>query len=184
MAGRKPKPNVVKAATGNPGKRDLPDPLMRPEVLFAEPPDELGEDPVAIEEWRRVMPELVKHQLYARVDQAFLMAYCLAYAEFVRATAELQRLRAAVDCSATSANHLAEIYETTGRTGNKMLRISPLVKLRNEALAIMQKFGSEFGFSPVARVRVTGDPQGDLFGNPEGDNANENAKRGFGALGS
>jgi phage terminase small subunit len=55
-----------------------------------------------------------------------------------------------------------DTYETAGKNG-RMFRARPEVGIANEAIRTMTRVGSEFGFSPAARLRLRGVDQGDLF---------------------
>jgi hypothetical protein len=76
MAGRKPKPTVLKLITGNPGRRPLNrrEPKLRPGIPSCPP----HLSPEAKREWSRVIPLLAECRLVTEVDRAALAAYCQA----------------------------------------------------------------------------------------------------------
>jgi phage terminase small subunit len=83
VRGRKPKPTAVKRATGNPGRRPLPE--AEPE--FAEPAAEDLTPPAWLseyerEEWGRIVPELVRVGLVRSVHLSALGIICGLYANY------------------------------------------------------------------------------------------------------
>ncbi|HWX48138.1 MAG TPA: phage terminase small subunit P27 family [Roseomonas sp.] len=147
MKGRKPKPSHLKLVDGNPGKREIPLDPLRLQSVEAEPPSYL--DSYAREAWNQVVPPLVQKQLFTQLDHVALATWCAAYGQWRRA---LEALEAAGE----------DTYVTEGRMG-KMIRARPQVGIANEAIRVMNAVGSNFGFSPAARLRLRGVEQGDLF---------------------
>ena len=89
MKGRKPIPDVIKKATGNPGKRAL-----NIENLMV--PPELPDMPAwlkteAKKEWKRITEDLHKLGLLQRVDRPALAMYCRIWARWVYAEKQLSR---------------------------------------------------------------------------------------------
>lgn len=78
--GRKPKPTAVKQATGNPGKRKLPEaePVFEPGPVVA--PEWL--DKYEREEWERIVPELVRAGIAKPVHLSLLVGICALYSAF------------------------------------------------------------------------------------------------------
>ncbi|MBL8659395.1 MAG: phage terminase small subunit P27 family [Rhodospirillales bacterium] len=146
MRGRKPTPTALKVIRGNPGKRRIEHACPEPEALFAPPPDWLA--PLAAERWRQLMPELVRWGLFTRLDADSLAAYCSYYALF------RDQLAAAAEVGAVVA------------TPSGYAMTNPHLTNANKAARMMQGFGTEFGLSPAARVRLKGTAQGEL---PLGD---------------
>lgn len=125
---------------GNAGKRkskvaSIPATASAPAVR---PPSWLV-DPVAVEEWVRVTPELLKMRILTQMDHTPLAMYCQAFATWVSAT---QRL-------ATEGH----TYTTKSKHG-EMDRLRPEVKLADAAERSMQRYGAQFGLGPLARTRV------------------------------
>lgn len=88
MAGRHPKPTVVKMLEGNPGKRALnmnepvcTDPPVMPQHIF--------EDALAAEKWDEVLAAMPPG-VYARLDVAMLAQYAQAYAMMIRAGEQIR----------------------------------------------------------------------------------------------
>jgi P27 family predicted phage terminase small subunit len=126
---------------GNPGKRKLrsgPQPSRAESV--PEPLPFLSEH--AIEEWRRVAPELHVLGLLTPLDHAAFGAYCHAYAQWRTAVELLQRM------AATDPARGLLIKTAVGERRN------PLVKIAVDAATNMLQFAREFGLTPVARARL------------------------------
>jgi P27 family predicted phage terminase small subunit len=135
-AGRPPKPAALKALAGNPGQRPIkPEPEPTKGAPRA-PHDLKGE---ALAEWGRIVPELDALGLLAKVDRAYLVAYCESWASFDQARQEVAERGALV----------------TGRDG--YLVKNPAAQIMKDAADMMLKFGSRFGLSPVDRARLTVD---------------------------
>lgn len=135
--GPRPIPTALKLLRGNPGKyptnTDEPRPLMFPSV--PEPPTFLSG--YALEEWRRITPELHRMRLLSLVDINALAAYCLSYERW-RTAEELAKVRGLV-------------IEKRG----KLDRVNPLIALAERSAAQMVRYASEFGLTPASRSRIT-----------------------------
>lgn len=92
-------------------------------------------DPVARDEWNRVVPELQQSGILTPVDAIPLAAYCQAYSQW----------RAA---------------EERVRKDGMMIgqRIHPLLKHSVALLAELRRIAAEFGFTPAARMKVATPP--------------------------
>jgi phage terminase small subunit len=82
-SGGKPKPTKLKVLTGNPGKRPLPENEMSPEPITPEAPAWMPKEAQC--EWHRLVPELAKLGVLARLDRSTLTAHCLAWEAMQRA---------------------------------------------------------------------------------------------------
>ncbi|MFF7365827.1 phage terminase small subunit P27 family [Streptomyces sp. NPDC008125] len=83
-----PQPDNVRALRGNPGGRPAPKRVAaRPGA--PSPPTWL--DTEAKAEWRRVVPELDRLGVLAKVDRAALTTYCAAWSKFAAAEKLLQQ---------------------------------------------------------------------------------------------
>lgn len=114
MPGPPPKPTALKIAAGNPGHRPLN--LSEPKPTIGRPkmPSHLSE--YARQEWRRVVPQLLEMGVLTVVDGPMLALYCEAYAEYVKATEEIQR------------------DGLTFRTESGLIKQNPAVGIRREAM--------------------------------------------------
>lgn len=135
MRGRKPKPTILKALAGNPGKRRVND--AEPQVPNGLPdcPDFLDDEAKA--EWFRVASILNQMGLLTRADRSALAAYCVAYSRWVHAEAEVKK------------------YGTVVLSPNKKFPMkSPYLSIADQAMESMRKFMVEFGLTPSSRSRI------------------------------
>jgi P27 family predicted phage terminase small subunit len=133
--GPKPIPTSLKKLNGNPGKRPFNEHEPQPAVLAPEPPDFLTES--ALEEWNRLIPELLDLGLVSVLSRATIAAYCQSYGRWKEAEA-----------------HLAEeSYVLIGEKGGSYQ--NPWLAIANKAIEQMQKISAEFGMTPSSQSRVT-----------------------------
>ena len=131
--GPPPKPPQLKLLEGNPGKRPLNLPAVKP-TPGAQCPSFLHE--VAQLEWKRIVPELMKLGLLTQIDRAALAAYCEAWADFKRAAEQTKnRPLTVVAGNGTEVQH-------------------PALVIKRAAMEKIRQFAAEFGFTPSARGRV------------------------------
>ncbi|MBI1207494.1 MAG: phage terminase small subunit P27 family [Azospirillum sp.] len=97
-------------------------------------------DAAAKKEWRRVVPELAKLGLLARLDQAALASYCEAFATYAKAVGGLQDKGLIV----------------VDAKGNQ--KPSPLVKIANDAAQRIERLAKVLGLTPEARQRLKAEP--------------------------
>lgn len=139
MAGRRPKPTVLKELQGNPGHRPLnkrePKPTGTPTC-----PSHLDKE--AKKEWKRISVELTSLGLLTSVDRAALAAYCAAYSRWARAETNIQKFGDVI------------------KTPNGFAAPNPYVTIANRALDHMRKFAIEFGLTPASRSRLQVSPTG------------------------
>ena len=135
MRGRKPKPTSIRLLEGNPGRRPLND--REPDAPEGVPdcPDYL--DDVAKAEWFRTAAVLSEMGLLSRADRTALAAYCVAYARWVEAEAQVKR------------------YGTIVKSPEKGFPMkSPYLTVADQALETMRKLMVEFGLTPSSRSRI------------------------------
>ena len=135
MAGRRPTPTHLKVLAGNPGKRPLPVDEPKPEIKAPEPPDYLCE--IALEEWNRIVPELLKLKLVSEIDRTGVILYCESYARWVTAIQDIKTLGTVV------------------LTGSGTLMKNPAVNVANESLDAIRKMLVEYGMTPASRSKVS-----------------------------
>jgi P27 family predicted phage terminase small subunit len=132
--GPKLTPTSLKRLRGNPGKHRLsggePDPSA---VASVDPPDMLSD--VARQEWQRLAPELLRLGLLTVVDLGLLAMWCSSWATFCEAERQL-----------------SEGPLCTDRNG--LVRRSPWIIVRRDAVETMLKVADRMGFSPSARVAL------------------------------
>lgn len=134
MRGRKAKPTAVKELEGNPGKRKLNKQEPKPETAIpACPPHIKG---VARTEWTRITTELHALKIIARIDRAALVAYCQAWADYVKACKKVEKEGEVI------------ISDKGGMYQN------PWVSIKNSSMDRLVKISAEFGMTPSSRARV------------------------------
>lgn len=131
--GRPPKPTALKLITGNPGKRALNQNEPKPTQGAPLCPSDL--DPEAKREWRRVVPELDRIGMLAKVDRACLVCYCETWALYRVCQRKI----------------VAEgpTYETDYGPKKR-----PEVAIASQCLAHIRAFCAEFGLTPSSRGRM------------------------------
>jgi P27 family predicted phage terminase small subunit len=144
MRGRKPAPTHLKLVRGNPGKRRLNKAEPAPERVMPSPPPELSAD--ARLEWDRVAGELHRIGVLSGIDRAALAAYCQAYGRWVVAERAIAKM--------AERDPLTEGLMIKTTNGNAVQ--NPLVGTANKAMADVVHYAAEFGMTPSARSRITG----------------------------
>jgi P27 family predicted phage terminase small subunit len=134
--GRKPKPYQLKLLEGNRGKRKLTKP--------PDPSGELGPPPSSLNTtgrqlWRLIVKWYGSIGIVKEADTKTVEIFCRAFSDYKKYTAEIKKYGA--------------WYEMP--TGS--IRLHPRVIMRDRAVAVIHRFGSELGFTPVARQRLTSD---------------------------
>ena len=132
--GRPPKPTALKLLQGNPGKRPLNKREPRPEAGAPTRPEWLL--PEAKREWNRIVPELVRMGLLAKIDRASLAAYCQCWARYVEAQKDI------------------ETHGATFETATGYLAPRPSVGIANQMLQRISALSAKFGFTPSDRGRI------------------------------
>jgi P27 family predicted phage terminase small subunit len=154
MAGRPRKPDQIKAAQGNPGRRRLVDRDPPPETSrkIAIPP-QLGPEAIAV--WRRLAPELQLVNLMRATDVEPFARYCQLVVEYWKLSAEID-----------GQGHR---YETESKHG-KLWRMNPTFAARNLIARRLEALESGFGLTPRARqeimARLAASPPGLPFDTP------------------
>lgn len=160
MKGRKAKPDALKLAQGNPGKRHIsidPEnetPEELPEIT-GNIPSELSERARGV--WKKLVPELSRMRFLKESDRAAFTRYCEYCGEWWRLTKD-------IEAEGTS-------YWTESAHG-KMQRINPKFIVRERIEKSLERLDDRFGLNPAARQqmmqRLAGvlpsSPPGGLFG--------------------
>jgi P27 family predicted phage terminase small subunit len=95
-------------------------------------------------EWTRLTAELAKLNLITHLDRGVLATYCVAYALWVEAIEQVQRIGTVVKSP----------------TGYPIQ--SPFLAIANRQAEIMLRVASEFGFTPASRSRISAPPPDQL----------------------
>lgn len=131
MAGRYPKPTLLKKLQGNPGHRPLP-PEPRFAAASAAPPPDL--DVAGLDEWTRVAPALVAIGVVTEPDRAALEAYCRWFSRWRGAMVRLE----------------------SGKL--KPARYRAVLIEAREASKELRAYAVQLGLTPATHSRVVGKP--------------------------
>lgn len=146
MAGRPPKPTILKIVTGNPGKRAINKQEPDPDYLDdLSPPPRLPENAKIF--WNELAPKLRKARLLTELDVAALEKLCIAEMHYWEVT-----------------NRVGSDLVVSGKNGDYT---NPLLNQQSMYLKQIMMLYREFGKTPAARVRIAINPQGDLFDNQD-----------------
>ncbi|MCM2390184.1 phage terminase small subunit P27 family [Streptomyces albipurpureus] len=139
-----PQPDNVRALRGNPGGRSAP---KRVTAKPGAPSAPTWLDTEAKAEWRRIVPELDRLGVLAKVDRAALTTYCAAWSKFVAAERLLQ----------------TEDLVAERRAGNGPAK-HPAWQIWREATTTVAMLAKELFITPNSRLRSI---------KPEGDDGTE-----------
>ena len=151
--GPKPKPDILKALAGNPGKRPLNlDDGVNPDIAIPSAPSWISKE--GAKEWRRMGAELLKLGLIAEIDKVSLAIYCQTWGDLCEleiAFAEIKKKASAEFADVDLAVNESFFQTTpTGFLRESMLH-NKILGLRND----LDKYCKAFGLNPSARSRVT-----------------------------
>ncbi|URM90407.1 phage terminase small subunit P27 family [Streptomyces sp. MRC013] len=145
VRGPVPQPDTVRALRGNPGGRPAP---KRVTATPGAPSAPSWLDTEARAEWRRIVPELDRLGVLAKVDRAALSTYCAAWSKFVAAEQLLQ----------------GDDLVAERRAGNGPAK-HPAWQVWREAATTVAALAKELFITPSSRLRSV-KPEGD---DDEGD---------------
>lgn len=151
MAGRRPVPDAIKILTGSHNALNPDSPVYR-NVKGVKPLKVVVRDPVAMEEWDRVLPELVGNGLLTRASLAYFGAYCMAYAAWQHAEDEV---------SDNGRILVADVFDKKGEVIGSKQYPNPAIAQAQSAMQLMLRIGVEFGLTPAAATRVKAIPSED-----------------------
>jgi P27 family predicted phage terminase small subunit len=140
--GPPPKPTALKELAGNPGKRRIKGAEPTPDPVVLPAPDYMDDRAKWL--WRSLVPELVRHGLFARLYREALAAYCVSWSRHVKAEMMIQKQ--------------SEITNTP----NGMEVSSAWLNISNRAQDNMRRWSSLFGLTPADMTRMAGAAQAEL----------------------
>jgi P27 family predicted phage terminase small subunit len=151
MRTRPKKPTRLKRLMGNPGRRPLNDREPLP-IRTGEPPiPDWLQSPLALEEWRRRIPELAQMGVVAPIDGTTCGAYCELFGRW-----------------RTAENAIAVMAANDELTGSLLIKTAgggvapnPLVWISANALNAMVKIGGLLGLDPSSRAGLKAPPDED-----------------------
>jgi P27 family predicted phage terminase small subunit len=140
-SGRRKLPTALKVLRGNPGKRRLEqEPTIEPvDETFDIPPPELDGNDRARAEWIRVAPLLRIAGLATQAERSTLLALCFEWSAYL-----------------TAQDALRESRLTKGKDGK--YRLSPQVKVADQALSNCHWLWTELGLTPQGRAKAAKAP--------------------------
>lgn len=145
--GRPPKPTEVKRRTGNPGKRALPDAAS---TISLEPATSTPPVPLTLSEsgramWNHIWSGPAQQWLAPQIDGIRVQTVCQLADDIADYQSDIS----------TMGNLLEEpIVTPTGMVVGTKIVANPLVKMRNDALKILDRELSSLAFDPVSRSRL------------------------------
>jgi P27 family predicted phage terminase small subunit len=131
--GRPRKPIEQALREGNPGKRQLPEPVR---LRGGDPIKPPGLPDAASELWDEIVPALASAGVVDRVDTASLTALCLEWAR------------------AEEARQLIDEDGVLGVGSTGQLAAHPALAIERSAHLVFLKFAQEYGLTPAARARI------------------------------
>ena len=134
MPGRSPKPTALKEKLGNPGKRPLNRNEAKPAVGIVRAPAHMSD--LAKKEWARLRSKLLAAGLLTEIDANVLAMYCIAWARWVEAEDQIQRIGPVVK---TKIGNLVQ---------------NPYLAVANKSMDQMLLYARELGMTPSARSRI------------------------------
>jgi P27 family predicted phage terminase small subunit len=143
--GPKPQATHLKLLRGNPSRVPLTFDEPRPDAMVEIPITPVSLVGAGAEQWRVVCEQLKRLGMLVKVDLPALEAYCQAFEQFRTAALKIAEIGRADPASVGG-------LLVTGAMGTKI--VNPLVAVGRRAALDMVRFANEFGFTPVARVRI------------------------------
>ena len=153
MAGRPRKPTNLKVLKGTQRKSRINPNEPEPELKIPSAPDFLNDE--ALKEWYRVTKVLSALGLLTEIDGTMLALYAQSYARMVKYEAIVAKN--------------GELYKTK----NGSVQLSPAMWIINRCHAQIHKYLTEFGMSPAARSKVSGQKSESKNENPFSKIANK-----------
>jgi len=138
VRGPPPKPTVLKAAEGNPGKRRLNQAELAEAPQAPTCPKWLDEGGRQL--WNTLVPELMKLGVLRVLDQIQLASLCDAYSTMIAAREAMAKLSGET--------------RMLVKTPNGAIQQNPLLSIINTQRQIIGRIAAEFGLTPAARARL------------------------------
>jgi P27 family predicted phage terminase small subunit len=101
--------------------------------------------PAAREEWRRVVPALLKLGVLAAMDQGALSSYCTAHSVALEA-------EAAIAAGGVIVEEI--VYNREGDEVGRRTKPNPACKVLSDMLRLKKAYGIEFGLTSASRTRL------------------------------
>jgi len=140
VRGRIPKPTALRVIEGNPGKRALPKSEPKPEAVMPACPKWLSKPARAY--WRHLAPQFFTVGLMTRLDAVALATFCHCLARYVEAVEFIDK-------------NGSVIVVRDDKGTFRFTQAAPQVGIAAKMLEQMTRIGSEFGWAPASRSRLT-----------------------------
>lgn len=145
MAGRRPKPTVLKLVEGNPGKRAINKREPKPRREIPSCPAHLDDSGKVA--WGRLSVLLDRMGVLTEADAFALERLCDCYTDIL-------------ECRQLIAGN-GRTYTVETKEGEILIKGNPAVAQLRAADAQFKSYLIEFGLTPAARSKVNVDPDGD-----------------------
>lgn len=156
MAGRKPTPTETRRLTGS-----HPERINRREARFrsvdsVKPLKVVEKSPYALEEWNRVLPELVENGLLTKANLAIFGAYCVSYGQWLEAEDDI----------AERGRYIEEpVFNRAGDETGHREKPNPSIAQSVQFMMAMLRNAVEFGMTPASATRVQTPPDAERADN-------------------
>lgn len=150
MAGRRPKPTVLKLVEGNPGKRKINKAEPKPARAIPSCPAHLSDSGKVA--WGRLSVLLDRMGVLTEADSAALERLCDCYSDVL-----ICREALAAD---------GWTYKTMDAQGNTLIKGNPAAVQLRAADSQFKSYLIEFGLTPAARSKVHATPDDDKKADP------------------
>ena len=145
MAGRRPKPTVLKLVAGNPGKRGINKKEPKPKREIPSCPAHL--DDAGKVAWGRLVVLLDRMGVLTEADSFALERMVDCYSDILQCRELIERD--------------GRTYETTTMQGDTLIKGNPAVGQLRAADSQFKSYLVEFGLTPAARSKVHATPDDD-----------------------
>jgi P27 family predicted phage terminase small subunit len=149
LRGPIPKPDALKHAEGNPGKRKLNRAELAEDPKAPPAPSYL--DTEARKTWNRLVKLLLRKGVLREEDQITLANLCMTYSQLVHARRLLAEQRAAFNKLKRKTPFKDPLFVVAP---SGYVQQSPLVSMINTYVDQVLKLSREFGLSPSSRARI------------------------------
>ena len=150
MAGRRPKPTVLKLVEGNPGKRKINKAEPKPARSIPSCPAHLSDAGKVA--WGRLSVLLDRMGVLTEADSAALERLCDCYTDILECRELIKQD--------------GRTYKTLTAQGDTLIKGNPAVTQLRAADAQFKSYLIEFGLTPAARSKVHATPDDDKKADP------------------
>lgn len=136
---------VVSALEGNYSKKEIEQRKALEQAITGDCdnipiPRFIEDDPIAVEEFERIVEELLKVGVATNVDSTLLGIYADSYSKYFQATEQLK--------------YEDMVEEFTNKSGATNRVISPYIKIQQQYATMIMKISSMYGLDPASRGKI------------------------------